>query len=163
MNAAEKIDESTGEVVQVPPAEVAAATMLGDLIALVVDELKAAKMHWSLLPQIDQDATLARIDIRCKDAVTRCVEIIAARACVSVGAEVESVTFKDGVKAVLRLSKGEGAHLLADSEGQTVRVVFADSEEFEGRGTAPKSQPDQRDMLGGDDAIGGAPAWKPPT
>lgn len=44
---------------------------------------------------------------------------------------VDSVTFKDGVKGVVKLAKGRPAHELADREGNTVLMVMVDTGSYE--------------------------------
>lgn len=141
------INPETGEILD--PVSIAAETMLGDLMALVVDELKALPRPWQQLAQVDQSIVIGRAEARCRAAVGACTRLIASRNFPSVGATVESVTFKGGVKAVLTMHKSDGAHQLADEEGGTVRIVFASAEEFAGTKTAPKAEPDQRDFIDG--------------
>lgn len=149
MNAAEHIDTETGEVITLEPVEIAAETMLGDLMKLVVDELKAAPVVWQQMSEDQQDDAISRIRTRCAAAITSAVSIISTRGFEAVSATVDSVTFKDGVKAVLKLPfASQGAHQLADSEGGIVQVVFASIDEFCSLATAPKPGPDQADLAG---------------
>jgi hypothetical protein len=126
------------------PVEIAAETMLGDLMKVCIDELKAAKDVWQKLPQFDQDYAIERIERRCKDAVEQAVRILASEARASILATLESVTAKDQIKAVLTLSKGDPQrHGLLDACGQPVLIVLASTEQFEGGRDQVKSEPDQ--------------------
>jgi hypothetical protein len=126
------------------PVVIATETMLGDLMKVCADELKAAKDVWQKLPQWDQDMAIERIERRCKHAVEQAVRIIASEARATILATLESVTAKDQIKAVLTLSKGDPQrHGLLDACGQPVLIVLASTEQFEGGKDAVKSDPDQ--------------------
>lgn len=126
------------------PVVIATETMLGDLMKVCVDELKATKDVWPKLSQFDQDMAIERIERRCKDAVEQVVRIIASEARATILATLESVTAKDQIKAVLTLSKGDPQrHGLLDACGQPVLIVLAATEQFEGGKDQVKSDPDQ--------------------
>jgi hypothetical protein len=62
-------------------------------------------------------------------------------------ASVESVTFKDGVKAVLTMPNTQASHELADTAGGRVYVVIEDPSRYTLDSSAtPKSDPDQPDL-----------------
>lgn len=126
------------------PAVIATETMLGDLMKVCIDELKAAKDVWPKLSQWDQDMAIERIERRCKGAVNEAVRILASEARASILATLESVTAKDQIKAVLTLSRGDPQrHGLLDACGQPVLIVLASTEQFEGGREQVKSDPDQ--------------------
>ena len=123
---------------------IARETMLGDLMNSMLDEVKAIPDVWQKLPQYKQDQVLARIEGRSRTILGRVVEIIAADARPSIPANVESVTVKDGIKAVLAVSRSSPQrHDLVDAQGSAVMIVIADAEPYTG-GDKPKSQKDQR-------------------
>lgn len=126
---------------------VAAETLKGDMIAFVAGELRALPDTWSRLSQERQQEVLDRLALRCDDIIDQVVSIVCNQGFDSVRATVESVTFKNGVKAVLQLGRGQGAHDLADSEGDQVLVVFADTERFQSTETAPAAEPNQAELL----------------
>jgi hypothetical protein len=143
-NGADAPAEPAAEQSVDTPVEIATETMLGDLMQICVDELKAAKDVWQKLPQYDQDCAINRIERRCKDAVEQAVRIIASDARATILATLESVTAKDQIKAVLTLSKGDPQrHGLLDACGQPVLIVLASTEQFEGGKDAVKSDPNQ--------------------
>lgn len=151
-----------------PPAEpvhVGRDTMQGDLVKVIVDEIKAAGV-WQKLAQLDQDRLLERVDERVREAVAEAVRIIAADDRPTLLAKVESVTFKGSVKAQLALEKSNPArHDLADSHGQEVLLVIPYGDRYLG-GEKPKSEPNQRAMLDAegkpaDGASGGDAPAKP--
>ena len=57
-------DEATTEAVQTT-----SETMLGDLVSLVIDEMKAAPDVWQKLSQARQDDVIQRVTSRCVDLV----------------------------------------------------------------------------------------------
>lgn len=135
-----------------PPAEpvhVGRDTMQGDLVRVIVDEIKAAGV-WQKLAQLDQDRMLERIDQRVQEAVAEAVRIIAADDRPTLLAKVESVMFKGTVKATLALEKSNPArHDLADSHGQEVLLVIPYGDRYLG-GEKPASEPNQRALLDAD-------------
>ena len=132
------------EIVLEGTRSIARETMLGDLMNSMLDEVKAIPDVWQKLPQYKQDQVLARIEGRSRTILGRVVEIIAADARPSIPANVESVTVKDGIKAVLAVSRSSPQrHDLVDAQGSAVMIVIADAEPYAG-GDKPKSQKDQR-------------------
>lgn len=123
---------------------IAAETMHGDLMALVLDELKAAPDVWQKLGEVEQDDVIQRVKQRTETAIRRCVELVAMQGFTRIAAKVESVTVKDGIKAVLTLSQfAEARHELVDAQGQTAYIVLADTDAFAGGTEQHKASPDQ--------------------
>lgn len=131
---------------------VARETLLGDLMLVVVDELKAARDVWQRLSQDEQDEAIERLKRRLTETVRECVRIISSGDRPTIPAQVVQVVFKDGIKATLALSKGNSRrHDLADSVGAQVLVVVPDHVDYEGGTDQVKSEPDQRNLdLDGD-------------
>jgi hypothetical protein len=124
--------------------EVAAETMHGDLMAIVIDEMKALPDVWQKLAEAEQRELIERVKTRTRDAVEECVRIIATAGFTRIRASVESVTVKDGIKAQFALSKFDAArHDLIDAQGSTVFIVLADPEAFAGGTEQVKPDPDQ--------------------
>ncbi|MEO7917718.1 MAG: hypothetical protein ABIR16_08755 [Dokdonella sp.] len=127
---------------------IAAETMLGDLVSLVLDEIRAAPDVWPRLGQQEQDDVIDRVKRRCGEAVEDCVRIIATQGFSRIRATVESVAIKDGIKAVVTLSKHDpNRHELADAQGSSVYLVLADPEQFSGGTAGIKGDPDQGALL----------------
>ena len=125
---------------------VAAETMLTDLMSTMLDELKLIPDCWQKLSQKKQDDALHRIENRLRDNISQAVNIIAADGCAVVYADVEQVVFKDGIKCVLKLGMSNPArHDLADAVGHPVLIVVGDSNQFMG-GDLPQADPDQCDL-----------------
>ena len=124
--------------------EIASETMHGDLMAIVLDELKAAPAVWQKLGEVEQDAVIDRVKRRTGEAIRCCVELVAMQGFTRIPAKVESVTVKDGIKAVLTLSQFAPArHELVDAQGQTAYIVLADTDAFAGGTEEHKAEPDQ--------------------
>lgn len=134
--------------------EIARESMLGDLMHAILDEVKALPDVWQKLPQSKQDEVLWRIENRSKTIIGNVVSIIASDARPAIHASVESVTVKDGIKAVLTVSRSSPSrHDLVDAQGSAVMIVISDAEPYAG-GKKPKSDADQGALpLGGDATV----------
>lgn len=154
----ERPAEATDGQAQPAEVDIGGLTMLGDLCALVVDEIKAAPDVWAKLSEEKQEAMIGRIRQRVGEAVGQAVRAIAANGRVAIAAKLEQVTVKDGLKAVLTMDKHDPQrHELLDATGRAVMIVIADPSEFAG-GTPPKAEPDQRALPLEGNADGSSPA-----
>ena len=129
--------------------DVAAATMHGDLVKCIVDELKLVDKPWQQLSEEHQGEILDRLTKRTRTMIDDCVSIISAGDAVSVDAIVDTVTFKKGAKIVLKATDADGPSILdlaSHTDGQ-VKVVIVDASMF-GRdeSTMPEADPDQKDL-----------------
>lgn len=135
----ERKEESSSSI-----QEISACTMVGDLMSLVTDELKAAPDVWQKLGESEQGECIDRIRRRIDTAVEECVRLIATEGFARIRATVESVAVKDGIKATLTLSRHDGSrHELIDAQGTTVYIVLADAEQFGGGRYDIQPDPDQ--------------------
>jgi len=114
--------------------------------------IKAATKHmktlWIDMKEGEQKRVLATVQQDCRVAVRDAVDIIASNARVTFQAAVDQVVFKDGVKAVLTLAKGDWAHSLADAEGGFVTIVIEERSKLLSEGDALAVEPDQKSLLG---------------
>jgi hypothetical protein len=134
--------------------DVAAETLTGDLRDFILDRLRheQSKRPWHERGEADQRDTVHQVESAVRSAVRQAVEIIAAGGLKTIKASIEQVTVKDGIKAVLTMSKfDEHRHNLIDATGQTVLIVVADPEDFSGERAPVEIKPDQSEML--DEAI----------
>lgn len=139
------------EATQANAREIARETMLGDLMQSIIDEMKAMPDVWPKLSESKQDQVIYRVECMSRRVVGKAVEIIAADARPSIAAVVESVTVKDGIKAVLTVSRTSSQrHELVDAQGSAVMIVIADAEPYTG-GEKPKSERDQGTLPLGDE------------
>jgi len=115
----------------------------GKLMQVVVAQLEGQRKPWNELPEDTQAIALNAMTHAVDAAVRAAVHIIASDNRSSMHATVESVTFKDGVKAVLSLLKGPAAHDLADAEGHTALVIVGDFGKFTEGGQKVEPEPGQ--------------------
>jgi len=122
--------------------------LFGDLIKAVMREVRAMPFAWAVLPEKDQARVIERIQRDVSDAVRKTVQIIAADGRPALVADVDSVMFKDGIKAVLSVAKQSAdRHELADSTGKMVLIVLPHVEKhLDGEGGL-KPDPDQPELL----------------
>lgn len=108
------------------PLGIAAENLVHELMAVTLEELKHAQDVWQKLSADEQDAVIARVDKRVRTAAREALEEFSAHGLTRVQASIESITVKDGIKAVLSLSKSDaGRHELIDAQGGKCTVVLA--------------------------------------
>ncbi len=121
--------------------------MFGDLLKVVNEEIRQQVVPWGALPEKEQQKVLDRVSERVERVVRECVQIIASKARPTVMANIESVTFKDGVKVQLTFPKSQAdRHAIADAQGNDVLLVLPDYETALG-GEGPKAQKDQAELV----------------
>lgn len=155
----EKIDTGTGEITEEPdqtaeaaglPEHVfeAAELVARDLLEALVLEIKLQRKPWDALPQAEQDSVIERLRKRTETNVRKALGVIVSDERPVLPATVESVTFKDGIKATLKISKyAQARHDLADKEGSNVIVVIVDPAEYMKGVHDIKGDPDQADLV----------------
>lgn len=131
------------------PAEktvaLALETMAGDLLAALVDEVRMLPDVWPKIPEVEQAEVIERLRKRVTHNVTEAVMALAADGRVTIAADLESVAFKDGCKATLKIAKtAAGKHDLIDAVGQPVLVVLANPSDYMGGVGEVKADSDQR-------------------
>jgi len=137
MNAPETIGEKA-------PRELAREFMLGECMAAAMKQLRALDKPWLRLPEAKQREVIDEVRDQVAYAIRNAVEIIATDDRTRFVAAVESVTFKDGVKAVLTMSNSDASHELANTAGGRVYVVIEDPNRYTfGGANVPKAEPDQ--------------------
>lgn len=137
-----------GADVDATPIDIAAETMLGDLTQTMRQELHAMPAAWSSLSEDQQGAILTRVAQRCRAAIAEVVRIVATQNRPSMNALVDSVTFKDGIRVVLKLPPGApDRYSLADASGQQVLILVTHAENLMGgESEAIKPDPVQRSL-----------------
>jgi hypothetical protein len=124
----------------------AADTLTGDMRDMFLAMLRfdQDKRPWCDRPEAKQREIIHHVDEHCRDIVTQAVTIIAAHGRRTIKAQIEQITVKDGIKAVLSLSKfDQNRHNLIDAQGSTVLIVIADAEQFVGERAEVPIKPDQ--------------------
>lgn len=112
---------------------IAADEMVGSLMSITLDELKQQSKVWHLLSEDEQEAVIARIDKRVREAVRQCVDHVAAAGFTRVPAKIDGIAIKGEVKATLKIAAPQSdaaVHRLFDSQGLSCMVVLADASEF---------------------------------
>ncbi|WLD56907.1 hypothetical protein NFC81_09200 [Salinispirillum sp. LH 10-3-1] len=133
-------DDSTSSIV-------AAETLYGDLVRIVLDEIKHAPRVWQKMTEDQQSHVIDRVHQRCNDAASKAILAAFSGSYQSVGALVEQVVFKDGIKCVLKIAPhAQGRHELADREGFNVVLLLMDPSEFGADEPPPEPEPDQRGL-----------------
>lgn len=126
---------------------IAETTMLGDLMKCVVEQLKVLPKEWQAMSEQEQQETLDRIELQVSDAVRQVVRIVSSQGHISVPAKIESVTYKDGCKVVLKAVGGIANTIhLAEAEGQIVAVIISATDDLLGDEGKPEADPDQRGL-----------------
>jgi hypothetical protein len=129
--------------------DIARELMLGEVMAAAMRQLRALDKPFLRLPEAKQKEVIADVRQDIEAVIERSVEIIATDDRTRFVAQVESVTFKDGVKAVLTMPNTQASHELADTAGGRVYVVIEDPTRYTlGGGNVPKAEPDQRSIEG---------------
>ena len=146
-------DSIVDDVETTTSVEFAVETLTGDLRDFVLDRLRYEqnKAPWHKRSEGEQRETVHGVETAVRQAVTTAVELIASHGRKVIKATIEQVTIKDGIKAILTMSKfDENRHILVDAQGGTVLVVVADPDVFSGERSAVEIMPDQATLLGGD-------------
>lgn len=127
MNAKTTVNHERAECVD----ELTASTLKSALMQITLDELKNALDVWQRISEHEQDAVLQRLDQRVSGATRQAIELFATSGIARVKATMEQITIKDGIKAVLSLSRFDAQrHEVVDAQGQTVYIVLANPEQF---------------------------------
>lgn len=130
--------------VEKTPRDLAREFMLGEGMAAAMRQLRALDKPWLRQPEDKQKAVIEEVRDSVSIAIRQAVEIIATDDRTRFSAQVESVTFKDGVKAVLTMANTMASHELADTQGGRVYVVIEDPNRYtQGSTAVPKADLDQ--------------------
>lgn len=121
----------------------AAEFLLGELVKASTAEWKSLSKPFLKMAEFEQEGLLRRTAQKIEAAVKEAIEIVASGARLTFRADVDSVTFKDGVKVTMKLAKSEHAHTLADKSGSSVLIVVEDFARYMNPGDSTKGQPDQ--------------------
>ena len=99
---------------------------------------------WQKLSEEKQAEQIDRVTVGIRHAVIRAVEIVSSNNLPRIVAKVESITIKDGIKAVMQLSKQDpNRNALADSQGLSAIIVVTEAADFLGEGEKPQADKDQ--------------------
>lgn len=101
-------------------------TIAGDLIGMLVGELRLLPDIWPKVGPDEQDEIIERVRKRVTDNVRKAVSLIASAGRITVAGDLKKVTFADKVEAVFTLAKSDPSALeLCHAQGQACLIVVA--------------------------------------
>lgn len=140
----------------------AVRTLAGDVRDAILHRLKHEqdKRPWDERSEDEQRRTINQITETAETLVRGVVRLIGSEALPALPGILASITVKDGIKAVMELSRSdENRHALYDAEGRQVMIVLADPTQFFGAREEWKVKRDQPDLpLDADEGDGAADA-----
>src|SRR5690606_7257735 len=124
-----------------------AETIGVDILQALVQEIKLLPDVWAKMPKRKQDDVINRLRARVEHNVRMAVHLIASDNRTTVVGDLESVTSKDGIKAVFKISSNSnGRHHLLDTVGKACLIVIADADDVVGGMDEIQGEHDQRAM-----------------
>lgn len=127
--------------------QMTAESMGVDLLQALVTELKLLPKPWPELSKAKQDDIIDRLRARVEHNVKMAVHVLTAAGRIVVAGDLDSITIKDGVKAVVKFGpSAEGLSHLYDAAGKAVLIVVANPEEHLGGMGDVQGEADQRAM-----------------
>lgn len=124
-----------------------ADTVGKDLLAALLAEIKLLPDPWQKLPKAKQDDIIDRLRARVESNVKMAVHLMASQGRTVVAGDLDQITIKDGVKAVVKFSPAAPSlHQLYEAAGQGVLVVVAGAEDHTAGMDEIQGEADQRAM-----------------
>jgi hypothetical protein len=124
-----------------------AETIGKDLLYALVQEIQLLPNVWPKLSEAKQDGVIERLRKRVSKVIGMAVYQLAAQGRTGILGELEQITIKDGVKAVVKIEPdAENLHCLYEAAGQPVLVVIANPDDNLGGMDEIKGEADQRAM-----------------
>jgi hypothetical protein len=126
---------------------ITAETMGKDLLGALVTEIRLLKKPWEKLSENQQNELIERLRNRIGDSIAQAVHILAADGRVVCQGDLDQVTIKDGVKAVVKFSLSQpNLHEMYEAQGKSVLLVVADEKKFTTGMDEVQGESDQRTM-----------------
>ncbi|WP_308170805.1 cell division protein FtsK [Ralstonia syzygii] len=127
--------------------EMTSATVGRDILSALVLEVKMLPSVWAKLSQAKQDDIIDRLRKRVDANVKMAVHLIASEGRTVVAGDLDQITIKDGVKAVVKFSSAApNLHELYDASGKAVLMVVANPAQHSGGMDEVRGESDQRAM-----------------
>lgn len=124
-----------------------ADTIGKDLLSALVTEIKLLPDPWPKLSQKKQDDIIDRLRSRVESNVKMAVHLLAAEGRVTIAGDLDQITIKDGVKAVVKFGTGAAnLHELYDVAGKAILLVVANAADHTGGMNEIEGEADQRAM-----------------
>ncbi len=147
--AIQDVHDTLGD--EIEPVEVAASTMLGDLMKMTIELAKALPKSWQELSETQQDVWLNSVESQCRMAVRQVVQIIASEGCARIPVQIAATTIKKGVEVKVELVNHHDVIEMLSADTKVAMLVLANSDNFISDGGKPKAEKDQRSLdLGGE-------------
>lgn len=124
-----------------------AETVGKDLLQALLQEIKLLPDVWVKIPQLKQDDIINRLRDRVYANVNMAAHLIASDGRTVVAGDLEQITIKDGVKAVVKFGTGAAnLHELYEANGSAVLVVVSNAAKYSGGMETVHGESDQRAM-----------------
>lgn len=131
----------------IDPRTMTADTIGKDILAAIVTELKLLPKPWPELAESKQNDIIDRLRSRVESNVRMAVHLIASQGRTVVAGDLDQITIKDGVKAVVKFSSAApNLHELYDAASKAVLVVVANAADHTGGMDEIRGDGDQRIM-----------------
>ncbi len=129
------------------PRAMVASTIGVELLQAVVQEVRLLPDVWPKLPKAKQDDVIDRLRARVETNVKMAVHLLAANGRTVVAGDLEQITIKDGVKAVVKFGpNAANLHELYDVAGKAVLLAVANAADYTGGMEQVRGESDQRAM-----------------
>jgi hypothetical protein len=124
-----------------------ADTVGKDLLNALVLELKLLPDVWPKLSEKKQNDVIDRLRARVQSNIAMAVHTLASSGRTVVAGDLDQITIKDGVKAVIKFSAAAPSlHELYDAQSKAVLVVVASADDHTGGMDEVRGESDQRAM-----------------
>lgn len=118
-----------------------------DILQALVQEIKLLPKPWASLAEAKQNDVIDRLRKRVDDNVRMAVHLISSEGRTVVAGDLDQITIKEGVKAVIKFSSATpNLHELYESGGKAVLVVVANPGQHTGGMNEVTGESDQRNM-----------------
>lgn len=118
-----------------------------DLLGALIAEIKLLPDPWQKLSKAKQDDIIDRLRKRVDSNVKMAVHLMAAEGRVTIAGDLDQITIKDGVKAVVKFGTGaENLHELYDVAGKAILLVVANAADHTVGMNEVSGESDQRAM-----------------
>ncbi|SET40423.1 hypothetical protein SAMN05216326_12520 [Nitrosomonas marina] len=125
--------------------KITAETAGRDLLEALVQEIRLMPDVWQKMAKKKQDDVIERLRSRVEENIKMVVHVLSAQGRIVVVGDLEQITIKDGVKAVIRFgTNASNLHELYDANGKSVMVVVADAADHTGGMDEIQGENDQR-------------------
>lgn len=130
--------------------EMTSETIGIDLLKALIQEIKLMPNVWDKLSEQKQEDIITRIRKRVENNVRMAVHTIASENRTTCIADLDSISIKDDVKAIFRVSKGnaiEHLQALYDSVGKACLLVVVNPSDHLSGMDEVRADPDQHDFV----------------